>query len=292
MYYTIENDLIQVQINSLGGEMMSCKTKVDGCEYLWQGDETYWNGRAIHLFPICGRLYEGKYTYRGQHYEMGAHGFLRASEMEVAEQKKDSIVFRLTDTQKTRVQYPFSFQLLVTYRLVGNAIQVSFDVKNTDQKVLIFTLGGHPGFGLPFEQDLTFEDYVISFDEPCHPEKIVFSPTCFLTGKTTPFNLGDHNYFSLQHDLFDDDAIFLLNTSKQVTLSSPKGNKKVVLTCEDMKYVGFWHTPKSDAPFICIEPWLGIPSYDGKIDDWETKEDMIHLPVGETYHADYEICLF
>ena len=53
MLYTIENDLIRVEIDSLGGEMMSVKTKADDTEYLWQGDPAYWKGRAFHLFPMC-----------------------------------------------------------------------------------------------------------------------------------------------------------------------------------------------------------------------------------------------
>lgn len=291
MFYTIENEKIRVVIDSLGGEMMSLQTKQDDCEYLWQGDSAYWSGRAIHLFPICGRLFAGKYTYQGNTYEMGAHGFLRSSEMAVVEQKIDQITFQLTDTEVTRQQYPFAFCLNVTYRLLENHVLVDFQVINTDDKTLIFTLGGHPGFALPLEKGLSFDDYTVTFCEPCEPQKIVFSPTCFLTGNTEPFVLNQNVAFSLHHDLFDQDAIFLQGMSKSVTLASHKGTKQVTLTCNDMKYLGFWHTPKSDAPFVCIEPWLGIPSHDSKVDDWETKQDMIHLPVGEQYQTGYQISM-
>jgi galactose mutarotase-like enzyme len=52
----IENDLLRVQASSLGAELQSIVLKKDGTEYLWQGDPTYWKGRAYNLFPICGRL--------------------------------------------------------------------------------------------------------------------------------------------------------------------------------------------------------------------------------------------
>jgi galactose mutarotase-like enzyme len=74
-------------------------------------------------------------------------------------------------------------------------------------------------------------------------------------------------------------------------LRSDKGSKGVEITCDDMKYFGIWHTPKSDAPFVCMEPWLGIPSYDGKIDDFATKRDMIHLAAGETFNTDFTITI-
>ena len=91
MIYTIENDAIRVQVSSVGAELMSLQTKPDGHEYLWQGDATYWASRASNLFPICGRLTDGKYTYRGKTYEMLLHGFARHAEMTVASQQSDAI---------------------------------------------------------------------------------------------------------------------------------------------------------------------------------------------------------
>ncbi|MBR4867556.1 MAG: aldose 1-epimerase family protein [Clostridia bacterium] len=290
MLYTIENQTIKVVIDSLGGEMMSVKTKQDDCEYLWQGDPAYWSGRAFHLFPICGRLFEGKYTYQGKTYEMKIHGFLRASELKVTQQSVDAITFECCANEETRSQYPFEFRFVLGYRLEGSTIVVDFRVENQDDKTLIFTLGGHPGFGLPLEDDLSFEDYSVHFDVDV-PEKMLFSPTCFITGETEPFALKNRT-LAMQHSLFDNDAIFLCNAGKSVTLRSDKGCKGVTVTCPDMKYLGMWHKPQSEAPYVCLEPWLGIPSYDGKVDDLETKRDMIHLPSGESFASGFTVTVF
>ncbi|MBQ6818168.1 MAG: aldose 1-epimerase family protein [Clostridia bacterium] len=290
MLYTIENDLIRVEIDSLGGEMMSVKTKADDTEYLWQGDPAYWKGRAFHLFPICGRLYGGEYTYKGKNYPMNIHGFLRASDLTVTEQARDTITFLCTDSEESRRQYPFAFRFYLTYRLVDQTVEIDFAVENTDGKPLIFTLGGHPGFGLPLQDGLAFEDYTVEFAARS-PEKLLFSPTCFLTGETEPFAL-ENGRLAMRHDLFDQDAIFLQNMGDWVTLRSDKGTKGVTVRCPDMKYLGLWHKPLSDAPYVCLEPWLGIPSYEGKIDDLETKRDMIHLPAGETFRSGFSITLF
>ena len=42
-------------------------------------------------------------------------------------------------------------------------------------------------------------------------------------------------------------------------------------------YLGLWSRPYSDAPLLCIEPWHGLPSFDGIVDDIETKTDMYRL---------------
>lgn len=75
MLYTIFNDFIEVTISDVGAELQSIRSKSDGTEYLWQGNPEFWAGRAYNLFPICGRLTEGRYTFEGKTYEMNLHGF-------------------------------------------------------------------------------------------------------------------------------------------------------------------------------------------------------------------------
>ena len=86
MLYTIENSKIKVTISDMGAEMTSLVLKKTGTEYLWQADTEYWTGHAYNLFPICGRLWDGKYTYKGNTYEMNLHGFARKTEYQLAEQ--------------------------------------------------------------------------------------------------------------------------------------------------------------------------------------------------------------
>ena len=61
----LQNEELKVQIKELGAEVQSVITK-EGRECTWQGDPTFWKGRGPHLFPICGRLTDGKYTYKGK----------------------------------------------------------------------------------------------------------------------------------------------------------------------------------------------------------------------------------
>ena len=83
---TIKNDFLTASVDTVGAELVSLINKADGTEYLWQGDPTYWTGHAYNLFPICGRLWEGKYTYQGKTYDMNLHGFARKTAFALTEQ--------------------------------------------------------------------------------------------------------------------------------------------------------------------------------------------------------------
>ena len=77
MVYTIENEYLFVAVEDIGAQLKSIYHKESKTEFLWQGDPKYWKGRAYNLFPIVGRLYDGKYTYNGKIYELERHGFAR-----------------------------------------------------------------------------------------------------------------------------------------------------------------------------------------------------------------------
>ena len=291
MVYFIKNDFMRVGIDKLGAEIVSIATLGEEIEkeYIWQGDEKYWLGHAPIMFPICGRLYEGKYTYLGKTYEMPNHGIARSSLFRVTAAKNDELTLTLESNEATREKYPFEFRFDVTFKLVEKTLEVIYSVKNVDDKELIFTLGGHPAFNVPLNPETTFEDYYVEFENPCDAMRVDFSPTCFCTKNDKLFMGGNVKRIDLKHELFDDDAIFLYNTDKKITLKSDATTDSVTMTFDNMKYIGLWHAPKTDAPYICIEPWCGIPANEGVIDDLETKEEMIHLPAGFSFSNSYKV---
>ena len=291
MLYTIENKKIKVTISDMGAEMVSLILKKTGTEYLWQGNAEYWTGHAYNLFPICGRLWDGKYTYQGKTYEMNLHGFARKTEYEMASSAGDTITFRLTDSEASYAQYPFHFTLLLTYTLIDATVRTTFRIQNNDKKELIYAIGGHPGFNVPLAEGETFEDYSLSFTEKCEPQQLCMSETCYYLGETKPFKIRCGKSFKLEHNLFDNDAVFLTNISNEVTLKSSVSKHFVKVTFPGMKYVGFWHKPLTEAPYVCIEPWMSIPADDGKVDDLETKRSMLRLASGAIYEQSFDISI-
>lgn len=289
MEYTISNGTITARFSQIGGELISLQKK--GVEYLYQGDSPYWAGRAPIMFPICGRLYENKYTYKGNTYEMNLHGFVRKLPMDVESQKEDAITFVYRSNDDSKKIYPFDFEYFIAYALVGETLTVKLTAHNFSVNDLPVAFGGHPGFRVPLEDKGDFTDCYIEFIEPCPAMRIDFSPTCFLTGNDKLYSDESVQTIPLAHELFDRDAIFLYNTPKTVRLKSKLTNTAVRLDFADFKYIGLWHAPKTQAPFVCIEPWTSCPSFDGKIDDFETKKDMQYIKNGEQKSATFSITI-
>lgn len=282
MLHTIQNDRMSVTVNSLGAQLWSI-LGCDGTQYLWQGDAKYWADRALTIFPYVARLWQGRYEMDGQTYSMPIHGFAPESEFALAEKTDTRLVFELTDSGKTFVQYPRRFALRMIYALEGDTLAVTHEVINRDERAMHFGLGGHPGFNVPLESGKAFENYRLRFGAACHPVRVGFTKDCFVSGKDTPFALEEGCLLALCHDLFDDDAIVLRGMDRRVTLEAAGGGHSVTVCYPDMPYLGIWHWPKTDAPYVCIEPWSSLPSRAGSTTVMEKREDLIHLPAGETY---------
>lgn len=290
MLYTLENSEIKVVFSDKGGEMQSIVNKSNGLEYLWQGNAQYWAGRAYNLFPICGRLTEGKYTYRGKEYEMNLHGFLRDSIVALSEKTENSLTFVLSSNDVTYAQYPFNFIFKLKYTVEGKRITTSFNVTNIGEETMYYGVGGHPGFNVPLNDGEKYEDYYLEFDCVKPMERLIMTPL-FNTGRTEPYPMTDGKIIELSHDLFSDDARFFTNMCKKVTLKSKKSDCFVRLEYPDMVNLGIWHKPQTDAPYICIEPWSTLPSYDGIVDDLETKYEMTVLKPLESKTSGFDIII-
>lgn len=277
---TIKNEKLTVQVNQYGAGLWSVKDAA-GTEYLWQGDPKYWEDRSPILFPYIARLTNGKYILDGKEYQMDIHGFAKDSMFEVAKQSEDEIVFRLTDTENTYAQYPYHFAFEVNYKIEGNRLDVTFHVENKDSKTMYFGVGGHPGFNVPLQEGEKFEDYYLEFSGAGVARKELFSDDCFVLEKTEDFPLEEGKKLSLKHELFDNDAIILSSMPKQVILRSKTGDKSVCVSYEDMDYLGLWHWPKTDAPYICIEPWSSLPSRKDIVEDLAQQQNLRKLGSGE-----------
>ncbi len=279
---TIQNEYLTVQIDEKGAELYSIKDK-NGQEYLWQGDSKYWSDRAPNLFPYIARLTDKKYTLYGKTYEMDIHGFAKDMIFETKQISDSCIHFIIKDTEATKVQYPYAFVFMITYSLEGKKLSITYYVKNEDEKTMYFGVGAHPGFGVPMEDGLNFEDYYLEFDEVTPAKRVGFSEDCFVTGEDKLFDLAGDTKLSLQHNMFDDDAIVLVDMARGVTLKSDQGKNAIHVEYPDMPYLGLWHWPKTDAPYICIEPWSSLPSRKDVIEDLQTQPNLISLDAGKGY---------
>lgn len=286
MLYHIENDFLNIAISDRGAELMSIRA-VSGTEYLWQGDPAYWSDRALNIFPYVARLTNGCYTYQGKTYQLPIHGFAPTAAFSVTAQEADSITFSLESNPEYYAMYPFLFRFSIRYYLEKATLHAEMKVENLDKKTMYFGLGGHPGINVPLEAGLTFEDYFLEFPES-QLRRVAFTPACFITGREDPFPL-ENNRLPLSHNMFDDDAIVLKGVPGEVTLRSEKGQRSVTLIARDLPVYGFWHMPKTDAPYICLEPWSSLPSRQDIVEDLEGQPDLIALDAGKTYTTTWSL---
>ncbi len=288
MLITVKNECLQLTVDTVGAQMMSLRTG-DGTQYLWQGDPAYWGDRAPTLFPFIGRLTNNSYLYKGKLYRMGIHGFAASQEFSLVEHTADTVVLELNSTIVTLAQYPFDFVFRVIYRLWGDTVAVTYQVKNGSDMVMPFGVGGHPGFRVPLLPGECFEDYVLEFGTACQPDRVGFSPAVYMNGHDLPYPLEEGKRINLQHSLFDEDAIILKNMAREVTLRSQKSGRGVKVTYPEMPYLGIWHWPKTDAPYVCIEPWTSLPSRQDVVEEFSCKSDMVQLLPKHTYENNWYI---
>ena len=288
MIYSIENKILKATVDTSGAQLQSVYSKATETEYLWQGDPAYWAGRAYNLFPTIGRMYKNTYTYDGNEYSLRCHGIARYRAFQLTDRTATKLTFRLTEDEDSLKEYPFKFEFFIRYELKEATLEISFIVKNTDEKELIFALGGHPGFNVPFGNG-AFEDYYLEFSEKTKVLFHTLSESKFMTGEKLPLPLTEGVRLPLRHELFDNDAAILGNTCREISLKSKADPRYITVKYPDFRYLGVWHTPETDAPFVCIEPWSALPATDGVITDLSAKEDMTRLAPGKTYKTLWSI---
>lgn len=288
MLSTLKNEHLTLTVDSLGAQMMSLRTS-DGTEYLWQGNAEYWGDRAPNLFPFIGRLTNRSYRYMGKVYPMDIHGFAATMKFEEVHRTEGSLSLELSSSPETLVQYPFDFRLQIQYSLRENTVDVTYRVHNSGSDTMPFGIGGHPGFNVPLASEERFEDYELEFSCPCQPDRIGFTPAVFLSGQDEHYPLREDRFLDLRHDLFDEDAVILKNMAREVTLRSRLTGKGVTVSFPDLPYLGIWHWPRTDAPYVCIEPWSSLPSRQDIVEEFSCKSDLVHLQAGKTYETVWSV---
>lgn len=290
---TIKNERLSVTIAAHGAELSSIYDKANDRELVWQADPAFWNRHAPVLFPNVGKYYGGHFTYNGTDYPMGQHGFARDTEFEQAASGENFVTYRLCADEESKKIYPFDFVLEITHRLNGNRLTVEWNVKNTDNKEMYFTIGGHPAFNVNVLPDTDFEDYSLVFKEGTEKLSYVLldaeSGTA-IGDKVYELELTDSKY-ALKKDMFDKDAlVFDGGQIEWAALALPDGKPYIALESKGFPNFGIWSKP--GAPYVCLEPWCGRCDNKGFEGEISEKPGIIALKAGETFKKSYDIIVY
>lgn len=293
MEFTLKNEHLTVQLKDFGGALSSIKDS-DGVEYLWQGDATYWSGQAPVLFPICGSLRDDRAFFHvdGQRLEghLPRHGLVRKKDF-VAQQISDTaITFTIAADNAMLQEYPYPFELQITYILEGSSVDVRYDVINKGKVPMPYFIGGHPGFNCPLLEGDAYEDYYLEFDqeETCTIPRNYPDTGLLDLQDRTPF-LDHQQTLDLTFDLFTKDAVTLDQLhSRSVALKTRNHSKGIQLDFADFPFLILWSTA-NQGPFIALEPWNGLSTSLEESDDFQDKIGVHVVEPGATATQAYQI---
>lgn len=218
------------------------------------------------LFPICGNLPDNQYHWQGQTYQLKQHGFARDLPWTVVDQSTQdqaSLILELVSTEQTRRLYPFDFQLIFTYRLIGDRLTLHQRYTNRSADSMPFSAGFHPYFAVQDKGQLQFQLPSSEFQD--QRTKTVHS-------------------FSGQFDFSQDeiDVAFTDLSSPIATVTDPTRSQRLTLSfSSEFSMLVFW-TLKEKA-FYCLEPWTA-----GR-NAMNTGERLIHLDPGQSLETEFTL---
>lgn len=287
----ISNDTLEVKIKSNGAELCSIKDLTDDTEHLWQADPAVWAWHAPLLFPIVGVSENDELRIDGKKYIMPKHGFARRTEFTILRQEKTSVEFLLSSSPDSLKIYPYQFDLWVKYKIINNELQISYEVKNKDDKTMYYSIGGHPALSIAYREGETIADYFIEFEELETIDRYRINKESGLFNGDQTTLLTNENIIPISHDLFKNDALILKELkSRTVYLKSRRHDKFVQVDFGDFDYLGIWAIP--GAKYVCIEPWLGCADTEGQLIDIQQKEGIIALLPAQSRKSSYAIKIF
>lgn len=264
--FTIENEVLRIIVQPKGAELKSIFHKQFQVEYLWSGDPAFWAKQSPVLFPIVGSLKNDTYYFNDVAYHLTRHGFARDRLFKVIDQTSAAISFQLTSDAETLAVYPFHFNLVITYTINRNTVDVHYVVTNTSNEKMYFSLGAHPAFSVPMEG--AYNDYFLEFEVAEDADRWPLSPEGLILSTPEPF-LRNSRTILLKKELFKQDALVFKHLhSTKISLRSTKSARGLSLDFTGFPYLGLWAA--RGANFVCVEPWCGIA------DSVETDQQFIH----------------
>lgn len=263
--YILSDQLAQSRIEVVperGG--IVTRWSVQGQEMLYLDTERFTNpdlsvrGGIPILFPICGNLPDNTYTHDGQSYTLKQHGFARDLPWEVSDrytQEWVGLTLTLTSNDKTRAVYPFDFQLVFTYRLQGNSLDIHQQVINRSSQPMPFSIGLHPYFAVADKNQLRFDIPATEFQNQ---------------DQTVRFFAGTFDF-----DRDEIDVIFQEPTRNISSVTDQARQIQLQLAYESpYSKVVFWTVKGKD--FYCLEPWTAPRNA------MNTGNHLTHLDPGAT----------
>lgn len=217
----------------------------NGVEFLYRNDENLASPERPRcgipfLFPIFGRLKDGKYLWEGREYAMEIHGFGHTSVWQVTEHREDTLRLKLEADEQTLQQYPFRFRTELCFRVHEGALTIAQTYENQDATWMPYNYGFHPYFLTEKLENLQVETSADTFFD-------------FAVGGK-PFGLGSIS-LTMPDGAPETGAAFM-DVHGPTVLHNEAEGKKLTMEFDDSFHTHVLWT-QAGKTFLCVEPVNG-----------------------------------
>lgn len=268
------------EIDTVGARLK--KFTVDETQLLWDCRDEKNEFKMTTLFPwICGCSGDS-YRHDGKKYVADGHGFCQYRAFRVSERTASNAVLVCSSDEETLCKYPFTFELSVSFRLVGHALDIAYFVTNCGENDMYFKFGFHPWFNC-FEGG-TLTGYRLNF-ERSENDDVYRIADHYGALRPDPVRLNGGEaaaVLPLSKQLFYENVLVKKNIrSKIVELEHAESGKKAVMQFDGFDNFAVWSDNVDENCFVAIEPWCGCCEESAAPDSIENKADCKTLRGGE-----------
>lgn len=213
---------------------------------------------------------------------MPLHGIAWTSEFQVHETAHNRCRLQLAATPESHACYPFDFLLDVSFEVKRTVLLMQADVVNLEDRPIPVCVGFHPAFHWPLPGCSVDELHVCRLDHRGSPRirRLDENGLMLADPEVCLFTNG---VLQLEHALFDRRAIILDRGAGSMVHYGVPGKPGIEVTYGGLSYLGIWSKP--NAPFLCIEPWQGLPPLAGTSAALEQRPGVTMVAPGATHHV-------
>lgn len=212
------------------------------------------------LFPFAGRSFDdGEADHwraaDGVRRPMPRHGLARQGTFALSRLDGRGFAARFVPDAEGRAAYPFDYEFTVTYRFEPLGFSCEFTLQNLGPAPLPWAPGHHFYFTVPWSEGATRADYLIHIPAAQHLRQDAAGGLSSVAGPRPDATLADPALVGLLHTGLREPTAVFGEKGRPGDIAIRIGTEKKPPT--DATFVTW--TESADAPFYCVEPWMGRP---------------------------------
>ncbi len=211
------------------------------------------------LFPFCGRSFDqGEIHFwrddAGQRRPMPLHGIARQGDFTIIRLDERGFTALFQPGDEARAAYPYDYEFTVSYRFEPLSLFIELQLRNLDTKPIPWSAGHHLYFTVPWSEGRTRADYSIRIPAGATLRQDFDRGSLHPGPRLRPTeSLANKDLIDVFHTALKNNAVVFGERGGTDQVTVRLGSERVPPT---QSVVVTW-TAADDAPFYCVEPWMG-----------------------------------